>query len=259
MFSITNNKHLQTNNIKHYELGFIPKDTTIDNLRNCAFSPTVYREPTTAELRDIYTLAGNKRAKPRNTTPEYVEHRMNHRKHGGYRAYKFVIGLLDSGYVDIDGIDAKTAHTTNAAREIPTLENVHATMVKHKLQHYVFQSASAKVGKLRLIYKRNFMLYYTGVYDAGSNQWSLIPPVDKIIHTTNPDAIDVSAFSQSMTGIIRQVIYQETEYLSGLLSAEGINTTGIDATAARAHMHSAHCIKPNTVYKTPLYGMGGTL
>jgi len=251
MFNVACNDYLRQHNVKHYESGFKPQTKKIDELRKCAFSPTVYRKPTKDELYKIFNkIALKKELRDEKEVEKDIRRRML-RHTGGYRAYKFVIGLLDSGYVDIDDSDPQCFGA------LPTISNVHNAMTKEGYYNIVFQSASAKPNKLRLIYKRDFMLYLPGTYSTSTNTWELQAPTSKQVQTTNPEAIDLSILpANNIVKVIESVSYAETMFIKKILHNYGINTSGIDETACRPHMHSAPCIVPNREYQEPQYDTG---
>ena len=249
MFNTSFSQYHINNGIGHYETGFAPSSHSIDKLRQRAFTPTVFREPTEDEYELIFTQAYNRKEQSKASLPQYIATRKLHSNHG-YRAYQYVIGLLDSGYIDIDGIKAHSEGIT------PTISNVHKAMTDRNLFNVVFQSASAKEGKLRLIYKRSFMLYLDGAYNISSDTWNLTYPKSKRIMCTNSE-FPLHLFSKSLPKTIGDILKQETSYISEILASAGINTSGIDLTACKAHMHSKHCMAPNVQYEEPLYFMEG--
>ncbi len=256
MFNVAFSKHLRDNNIKHYESGFKPQTVSLDKLRRGAFSPTVYRNPSEEELTEVYKVAAHKKELTPEEEATYIKSRMYYHRNG-YRAYKFVVGLLDSGYVDIDGVTPDTVGVT------PTIDNVAKAMTDKGLYNIVFQSASAKPGKLRLLYKRDFMLYLPGTYNVTTQEWALIPSHDpKTILTTAPEGHSIHSLLSKdikLTKLIQNILYQETMYISSILASANINTSGIDASACAAHMHSAHTTLPNKKYLDVLYSDGETL
>lgn len=259
MFNVVHSKYHINNGITHYETGFKPTGLSIDELRRCAFTPTVFRSPNPEEYREIFLGAYNRKISSKKpsldynkvTPQQYIESRLEHLKPDtGYRAYEYVIGLLDHGYVDIDGVKP------NSIGDLPTIANVHNAMTEQGLYNIVFQSASVKPGKLRLIYKRSFKLYLDGVYDETSDLWSLTYPKSRKIICTNT-AFPLHLFSKSLKVMIAQIISQETAYIGETLASAGLNTSGIDLTACKAHMHSKHCMVPDTVYDEPQYFTDG--
>ncbi len=252
MFNVVKSAYHIKNNIGHYETNFKPQTLTVEQLRHHAFTPTVFRQPTDDEYEIIFTEAYNRRKQSQKGSIEkYIASRLAHSRNG-YRMAKFAIGLLDSGYVDIDGIKPLSHGLT------PTIQNVHEAMNSHF--HVVFQSASAMEGKLRLIYKRNFMLYLENTYNTSSDTWNLtLSSPSKKILTTNPD-FPLANFSSSLPKAIKQILQLETVHISSILANAGINTSGIDTTACQAHMHSKHSILAHRdiAYETPLYNVEGS-
>ncbi len=252
MFNVVHSAYHIKHNIGHYETNFHPKTLTIPELRKHAFTPTVFRQPTDDEYEIIYTEAYNRRNQAqKGNIQNYLKARRAYSK-DGYRMAKFTIGLLDSGYIDIDGT------LPNSHGLTPTIENVHNAM--NSLFHIVFQSASAKEGKLRLIYKRGFKLYLKDAYNTTTDTWNMnIVSPSKTIMCTDPK-FPIKNFSSSLPKAIKQVLQLETAHISEILSNAGINTSGIDTTACQAHMHSKHSIlgsKTEADYLTPLYNMTG--
>lgn len=240
--------HIQ-NNFKHYETGFKPSNPTIEELRTSAFTPTVFRAPTTEEYTLMYSKTYNRKAQQDHNLTDYIAFRIK-KSHDGYRQKQFAIGLTDRGYVDIDGVKP------DSIGHLPTLANVAAVMKSHNLYHIVFQSGSAKAGKLRLIYSRHFMLYLESSYSAESGFDLTNPNTSKNIRCTDPE-FPLKDYSRSMPMAIGQILKAETTYIATLLADAGINTSGIDLTACHAHMHSAHCMRPDTEYESPIYDVDG--
>ncbi len=244
MFNTAFSQYHIDNGIGHYETGFSPQAHSISELRQRAFTPTVFREPTRDEYELIFNKPYNRKEQSKYTLEQYISTRISH-SNNGYRAYTYAIGLLDSGYIDIDGVKP------NSEGEIPTVGNVHKAMTQHNLYNVVFQSASAKPGKLRLVYKRKFMLYLEGAYNTSSNTWNLTYPKSKKVMCTNAE-FPLHLFGRSLPKTIGEILKQETVYIGEILAAAGINTSGIDLTACKAHMHSKHCMVGGTSYEPPL-------
>ncbi len=143
---------------------------------------------------------------------------------------------------------------------MPTIENVHNAMKSHNLYNVVFQSASMGAGKLRLIYKRSFMLYLDGVYSEATDTWELASNTKRSskIRCDN-NSFPLHYFSASLPKAINEILLQELRYISNILAERGINTSKVDTSAPQSHMHSAHCINteiPHT-YELPMFYLEG--
>ncbi len=269
MFNVSNSKHHRDNNIRHYESGFKPQEQDINYLRLSAISPTVFRQPTEAEYIELYTKQYNKKLNNHiqnsldhtqsavelrelyiKALPldKYLRTRIKHSQ-DGYRAYNFVIGLEDAGYIDVDSTRPDTEGNT------PTQNNLHEALKKANIYHIIFQSASAKDGKYRILYKRGYKLYLDGTYKTLTDEWNLQNPTSQNIKSTKSDFPFYMFPKLKLPQLIAQVIFQETMYIADVLAKEGINVSGIDLTACKAHMHSAHSIdtnRPLTDYAEPI-------
>jgi len=263
MFSLSYKQYHIDHNIKHYEDGFNPTPFNpadigeMTDFRNAAFSPVVFRQATILENQERFAKKYSNEASKREmkmTQDEYIKFRISKQVKGGYRAYKNVIGLESSGYIDIDAPDITKEGI------LPTQENVCEAMAEEGLLNIVFRSASNNPHKLRLLYRRGFKLYYTGAYDSNTTSWDTTVYYEKptIIHSTDPTIFKTN--KTSMTNVINSVLYQELTYITQILADAGINTSGIDATSSNAHMHSAHCMKPDEAYPQPsMFLNGGAL
>jgi len=217
---------------QHYETHWKPITLGDVSIHKRGFSPSVYRHPTPEEFKSDAEHSYNPTRHSYVTEQQYIKQRRATLY--GYRKQKYVVGLTNIGYFDLDDIT-----TTSATLELPTVENVSRAMQAEGMWCYIHPSASRKANKLRVLYRRNLTVFSTNHFNPLTREWSLNPSKIGEIKAITDNNIYVPV-NQDIKILVDNILHKELETFKLLLDKHNINSSGLDSTSLHSHMHSKH-------------------
>ncbi len=241
----------------HYEGNYIPlalgdivkyppKKMFKPSIHKTGFSPSVYRHETPNEIDVNGPVAYSRLKNPWSGLPEYLTYRASLSNMGGYRNLDCVVGLLNTGYIDLDAVEVRSEYPGGVVPHVPTVENI-ANMLRDKnMWFYVHPSASRSEGKLRVLYRRNLTVFMDDNYDPLTYKWDLMCSDVSTVKAVTDEGVGVP-IANSLVDVIEHILTCEMATFKGLMEEAGLDSSGLDFTSLHPHMHSKHLTNNNDV------------
>ncbi len=234
----------------HYEGNYIPlalggvvkypnNKVFKPSIHKTGFSPAVYRHETSDEVAVKGPVAFSRLKNPWSTLPHYLTYRHTLSEVGGYRNLDCVVGLLNTGYIDIDAVEEQSEYPEGVKPHIPTVENIANMLRARNIWFYVHPSASRSEGKLRVLYRRNLTVFMDKSYDPLTQVWDLTCSDVTATRAVTDDGVEMP-IANSLIDVVEHILTCEMKVFKGFMEEDGIDCSGLDLTSLHPHMHSKH-------------------